>query len=257
MLTQRRLTPEHMDDPNASREDLTVALKFLRMANARLGGTRAALREFQRWAKSWPVGGASAATIRILDIGTGSADIPLAIAQWARAAGYRVHVTAVDRHPLTCELAREHLNAVAGPCAGDIEIVQGDALRLTDRYSPGSFDYAHAGLFLHHLQDIEVVTVLRIMDRLTSRGMIWNDLVRVRFPRLMLWPSLIGAPQIVKHDALVSVQAGFTRAESFDLAARAGWRSPRWRRTLIHRFTLTAGKLPLRHAVNPTASPDR
>ena len=239
MRPPRRLTPEHMDDPDASREDLAVALRYLRMINARLGGTKAALRQFQRWATAWPRDGAP---VRILDIGAGSADIPLAIARWARAAEHRVRITAVDLHPVTCDLAREYLREHGGEAAGDIEIVHGDALRLTDMFESGSFDYVHAGLFLHHLQEIEVMTVLRIMDRLASRGLIWNDLVRVRFPRTMLAPFLIGASAIVKHDAIVSVQAGFTKAEALDLAQRAGWGKPRWRRHLVHRFTLVATK---------------
>jgi len=229
-----------MDDPHASREDLAVALRYLRTINARLGGTTAALRQFERWAQDWPRNGAP---VRILDVGTGSADIPLAIARWARAAGHRVHITAVDLHPVTCDLARAYLREHGGNGGGaDVDIVQGDALRLTDMFESGSFDYAHAGLFLHHLQDIEVMTVLRIMDRLAGRGVIWNDLVRVRFPRTMLAPFLIGAPAIVRHDAIVSVQAGFTKAEAIDLAQRAGWHKARWRRHLVHRFTLVTTK---------------
>lgn len=245
MLTPRRLTPEHMDDPNASREDLAVALEFLRMANARLRGTAAAMRQFRPWLDSHSAGQqqADGEPIRILDVGTGSADIPLAIARWARSRRVRVRITAVDLHPVTCGLAREYLRNAGGEAANDIEIVQGDALKLMDQFAPGSFDYAHAGLFLHHLHDIEVMTVLRIMDRLAKRGMIWNDLVRVRFPRLLLWPTLVGAPAIIKHDAVVSVEAGFRKAEALDLASRAGWKRPRWRRHLVHRFTLVSDKL--------------
>ncbi len=231
-----------MDDPNASREDLAEALRFLRMTNQRLGGTAAALKRFKAWARAGRWEGAS--PVRILDVGTGSADIPLAIARWARSAGLALRITAVDRHPVTCDLARAYLREHGGEAASDIEIVEADALRLMDHFDAGSFDYAHAGLFLHHLADIEVMTVLRIMDRLSVRGMIWNDLVRVPLPRLMLCPVLIGAPAMIRHDALVSVQAGFTRREAIDLAQRAGWRQPRWRRHLIHRFTLVSEKTP-------------
>jgi hypothetical protein len=56
--------------------------------------------------------------------------------------------------------------------------VQADALQIMDRFEAGTFDYAHAGMFLHHLDDLEVMTALRIMHRLAGRGLIWNDLVR-------------------------------------------------------------------------------
>lgn len=254
MLTRRRITAEHMDDPSASREDQVIALRFLRRANARLGGAKAAIGHLKRWAPDWPRATTPAAampspqpssegrgrTMQILDVGTGSADIPVAMVKWARRSGHRVHITAVDRHPVTVDLAREFVRQHG--MENDITIVQGDALRLAQTFEPQSFDYAHAGLFLHHLQDMEVVTVLRTMDSLTRRGVIWNDLVRVRFPRLMMFPILIGAPPKLKHDAIVSVQAAFTKSEAFDLARLAGWHAPQYRRHLVHRFTLVNTK---------------
>jgi SAM-dependent methyltransferase len=234
-FTHRKLSRENMDDPHASRAEIAEALRYLRFINRRMGGVAAALRQFKRWALSWK----KSRTVRILDVGTGSADIPLAIAEWARKRHYSVNITGVDLHPITVELARAHVQQ-----SSDIEIVQADALQLMNVFEPASFDYAHAGLFLHHLQDIEVLTVLRIMDRLTTRGMIWNDLVRWPLPKLWLWPFIMGAPSHVKHDAIVSVQAGFTKREAIDLATRADWKSPRYQRHLIHRFTIVSTKKP-------------
>jgi ubiquinone/menaquinone biosynthesis C-methylase UbiE len=253
MLTGRRLTPEHMDDPHATRAEQVVALKFLRRVNARLGGARAAISHLRRWSKDWPRERAIDArlpspqpspkgrgSVRILDVGTGSADIPLAIVRWARRADHDVHITAIDRHPVTCELAREFIREQGED--ERITVVEADALRLMEMFQPGSFDYAHAGLFLHHLHDVEVMTVLAMMDRLTTRGVIWNDLVRAPLPRLLLCPLLIGAPPKLRHDAIVSVQAGFTKREAIDLAQRAGLRNLRYRRHMLHRFTLASQK---------------
>ncbi len=233
MLTERSLRPELMDDPGADREDLARSLEFIRGVNRRLGGTRAALRHLRRWSRDWPRG----RPVRIIDLGTGSADIPLAIARWAEASGHTVRLTAVDAHPVTLDLARSLVAGRAG-----IELVLADARRLMDRYPPQSFDYAHAGMFLHHLEDVEVMTVLRIMDRLTTRGLIWNDLVRSRVSSLLLRPLLAGRPPMVRHDALASVAAGFTRAETLDLARRVGLEGVEYRRHLFGRFTLTSRK---------------
>jgi hypothetical protein len=111
-------------------------------------------------------------------------------------------------------------------------------------FSADSFEYAHAGMFLHHLADLEVMTVLRIMDRLATRGLIWNDLIRGWIGRLgvRLITRGRGIPDMVRHDAIVSVDAGFTRPEAIDLAQRAGWRRLRYRRHLLHRFTLVSEK---------------
>lgn len=235
VLTARRRVDELMDDPGVDREELAQALAFIRRVNRRLGGVSAALGHLDRWSAQWQRDG----EIRILDVGTGSADIPLAIARWARRRGHRVHITGVDLHETTIELARRH---VAGEQA--VELICADALGLMDRFEPGSFDYVHAGMFIHHLDDIPAVTALRIMDRLAARGVIWNDLVRGWIGRAGVRLLTIGATPIVRHDALVSFDAGFTRAEAMDLALRAGLCEPRYRRHLGYRFTLVTEKVP-------------
>lgn len=229
MLTGRSRIPELMDDPNADQGQLERSLRFIRMVNRRLGGAAAALAPLQRWIGEDPV--------RIIDIGTGSADIPLAISRWAAGAGRRVHVTAVDASPAILEIARRHIGSRV-----DIELVQADALKLMDRFEPGSFDYAHAGMFLHHLDDIDVMTVLRIMDRLTTGGLIFNDLLRGPVERLFIRLLVLGQPAMVRHDAIVSVNAGFTRKEVLAMADRVGLANVRYRKHVFGRFTLVSEK---------------
>jgi ubiquinone/menaquinone biosynthesis C-methylase UbiE len=237
MITKRRLTPERMDDPSAPRAELDEALRYIRMVNQHLGGTAAALGPFKRWSRDWP----KDSTIHLLDVGTGSADIPLAIAEWATRNGFQMKITAVDLHPVTLELAREFAASRGG---SGIEFRQADARKLMEVFEPATFDYAHAGMFLHHLADIDVMTVLRIMDRLTSRGVIWNDLLRGVVGRVGVHILALGrrVSSMVAHDAIVSVNAGFTRREAIELAQRAGLRRITFRRHLLHRFTLVSEK---------------
>ncbi len=233
MLTARRHTPELMDDPNVDRANLEASLRYIRMVNRCLGGVAAVLNHLKRWSAAWPAD----RTIRILDVGTGSADIPLAIANWATASQHRVHITAIDLHETTLSVAREQVGN-----RSDIELVQADARILMDEFEPRAFDYAHAGMFLHHLSDIEVMTLLRIMDRLTTRGVIWNDLIRGPIEKLAVRLLTIRAAAMVKHDAVVSVAAGFTRREVLELAKRVGLEAPSYRRHLFGRFTLVSEK---------------
>ena len=230
----RVITPELMDDPGVDHGELGRSLAYIRGVNRWLGGTRGLLANLRRWSRRWPGG----RPVTLLDIGTGSADIPVAARRWAEGAGFDLRVTGVDLHATTLELARRHTDGVEG-----IELVQGDALRLMDRFSPGSFDYVHAGMFLHHLPFIEVLTVLRIMDRLARAGLVWNDLVRSRTALGLLRPMLLGRPHMVRHDAVASVRAGFTRAEVVDFALRVGIDYARYRTVLAYRFTL-AGEKP-------------
>jgi SAM-dependent methyltransferase len=243
-----------MDSPAASRKDLAEALRFIRIVNRYFGGTAAALWHLRHWLEDWP----RQQPIRMLDVGAGSADIPLAIANWAQTRGYRIHITAIDFQPVTVALAQEHVGR-----RSDITVMQADALKLTDIFGTGSgagrqttvtvdtgggptFHFAHAGMFLHHLGDLQVMTVLRMMDRLTSHGVIWNDLVRSPLGRVgvRLLTRLFAAPAKARHDAIVSVNAGFTKPEAMDLARRAGLTDPRYRRFLWGRFTVASWKGP-------------
>ena len=251
---RRVRTPEIMDDPSVPREDLALSLRYIRAVNRRLSGVAALLDHLRTLARdphfAWPAD----RPLTLLDIATGSADLPIAALRWARSAGLPLRITGVDLHPTTLELAREHIAeqdrahppAVGEPSlAGSIELRQADALRLMDEFKPGSFDVVHAGLFLHHLSELEILTVLRIMDRLATRAVVWNDLVRSRVGYGAIHLLTLGMPRIVRHDATVSVRAGFTKREALDLARRAGWTDPRHRWSLFtHRFTILSTKPP-------------
>lgn len=228
-----------MDDPAADRGQLDRALGYIRAVNKRLGGVRALIGRLERWCQRWPTD----RPITLLDIGTGSADLPLETVRWARRRGFDVRVTGIDVHATTLELAREHIGREPD-LAERIELVRADALELGERFHAGSFDYVHAGLFLHHLSEVRVMTVLSIMDRLASRGIVWNDLVRSPAARGVIHLLTIGREPMVRHDARVSVEAGFTRAEALDLARRLdlGYCTYEWS-LLTHRFTL-AGEKP-------------
>lgn len=232
-LTQRKMIPKLMEDPAAERSELTRALAYLRGVNIRSGRTRALISYLQRQAPDWP----KDRPIRLIDLGTGSADIPLAAVNWAQQAGHDLHVTGIDVHATILDIAREFI--------GDqkkIKLVSANALRLMDHFEPGSFDYAHAGMFLHHLSDIEVMTVLRIMDRLSTRAVIWNDQLRGVAGRIGVRLLTLGAPKMVKHDEVVSVAKGFTKQEAIALAHRADLKKPTYRGHLLQRFTLISEK---------------
>jgi len=233
MLTARQPPPGLMDDPNVDRADLEASLRFIRTVNRRLGGVAAVLNHLKRWSADWP----DDRTIRILDVGTGSADIPLAIANWASTSQHQVHITAVDLHETTLSIAQVHVGN-----RSDIELVQADARNLMDEYEPDSFDYVHAGTFLSRLSDIEVMTVLRIMDRLSARGLIWSDFVRGPIAKLAVRLLAMRARAIVTQDAVASVAAGFTRREALELSKRVGLEKPKYHRHLLGRFTLVSEK---------------
>lgn len=240
---KRMLSAELMDDPDVPSDALGASLAYIRHVNRHLGGVDALVGQLKEWSRHWE----PSQTITLLDIATGSADLPVEAMRWALSEGFDLRITAVDVHEKTLEFARQH---VAQASEGDprigqaIELAQDDARRLMDRYEANSFDYVHAGMFLHHLPEIEVLTVLRIMDRLARRGIVWNDLVRSRVAHVAIRLLTRGQPEIVRHDARVSVEAGFSKAQVRDYARRVDLNYCRYSWSFFNqRFTL-AGEKP-------------
>ena len=231
---QRTLTPELMDDPAVPRRELGRALRYIRGVNRALGGVSALMRHLKAWSARWP----KDRPVTLLDVATGSADLPLAACAWARRAGFDLRVTAIDKHAETLEFARERVGD-----DGAVTLLRVDALEMNERFEAGAFDYVHAGLFLHHLPEEQIVRVLRSMDRAARRGVVWNDLVRSEAGYRVIKLLTIGQPRVVKHDARVSVLAGFTREEAESLARWAGisYAAYSWS-VLAHRFTIAGEK---------------
>lgn len=232
-------TPEIMDQPGVDRAELASALGFLRLVNRRLAGVHSLLKHLERWSVRWPAG----RPVTLLDVATGSADVPVAAVRWARRRGFDLRVTGVDLHETTLELAGEYLRTCPD-VADAITLRRADALALDALFAPRSFDYAHAGLFLHHLPDPLVPKALAQLDLAARAGLVWNDLIRSRRNYLAAHVLTLGRPRILRHDATVSVRAGFTKGEVLAIAEQLGLDFLRFERdVLAQRFTL-AGERP-------------
>lgn len=215
-----------MDGDAADERQIRQALRFIERVNHRLGYSRAIVEQFERFSQGWR----GRPTIRILDLATGSADIPRALLKWADERRVTLRITAVDRHPITARLAAEGL---ADP---RLQIVRADVLDLP--FEPRSFDYTLCAMFLHHLDEEAILRVLRSMNALARRGVVVSDLLRHR--RAWLWIRLLTlfSPAIVRHDAPTSVLQALTREEVLDLRDRAGLGYAAYERRFAHRFIL-------------------
>ncbi|MEO6437294.1 MAG: methyltransferase domain-containing protein [Tepidisphaeraceae bacterium] len=231
-LATRRREAEWMDAPEADPVLLERSLRFIRRVNRLFGYTRATLWHLERFSRRWKPG----ETIRLIDFATGSGDVPLAIARWATKRGLDVEIIGVDLHERTCDAAR-----AATRHEPRIRIVHSDVLALP--FEAGSFDYALSSMFLHHLDDEQIVAVLRAMDRVARRGILAADLLRRR--RAYAWISLftLFSNPMLRHDARVSVAQALSEPEVLDLATQAGVSYARLHRHSAHRFVL-AGEKP-------------
>jgi len=100
LLPERRRGPELIDLPNEnySLSEYAGNLADIRKVNRFLGGCHTTLRHFSSLVPA--DAGAWARPIKVLDVATGSADIPAAIVEWARRQGIQVEVTAIDNDPI-------------------------------------------------------------------------------------------------------------------------------------------------------------
>jgi ubiquinone/menaquinone biosynthesis C-methylase UbiE len=214
-LRRRQELTELMDDPGVDKAALATSLRFIRGVNRWLGGTRAVLGHVKRWSRRWNAD----QEVTFLDVATGSADIPLALVRWARPRGFRVRVVGLDLHATTLELAREHVNRFAEKDA--ITLVRGDALALP--FADRSIDYVMCSMFLHHLSDADAARAVSEMVRVARRGVIVNDLRRTWFARAGIFLLTLFADPVDKHDARVSVQKAWVRAEVEAWREHAPW----------------------------------
>ena len=198
-----------LDDPAA----LAGNLRDLRRINRWLGGAALSSAAIQALA-------AHRAEMTLLDVGTGGADIPLALLARARRNGRRMTVVAIDSRPEV--LAAAVLTNPSSATSDRLELHVGDGRSLP--YPDRSFDVAHASLLLHHLDPVGAVELLREMARVARLGVVVNDLDRSRLGLLGAWlfGHLLTANRFTRRDAPLSVRRAYRPAETIQLLRAAG-----------------------------------
>ena len=227
-ITARDLRQEMMDDPALDEAEHARALRGLRFLN-RISGTAAALWRSIRPLAAAPGHGA----VRVLDIATGSGDIPLMLARMAHRDGLSLSIEACDASERAVRIAE--LNASK---AGEtVRFFRLDAVQ--DRI-PGEYDVVMCSLFLHHLEAEHVVEVLYKMRSAARRLLLVSDLNRTRAGYLLAWAAtrLFTRSPVVRTDALLSVRAAFEIEEMELLAEEAGLRGAKIRPSWPCRFQL-------------------
>jgi SAM-dependent methyltransferase len=200
-----------MDLPGQPRELLLGDLRNLRFINRYLGCHRNALRGIARTLR-----GSKTQSFTLLDVGTGSADIPARIARWARGKKIDCRISGLEREATTAEQAAAETRAMA-----EISIVRGDA--LAQPFKAQSFDFVMASQLLHHFPDDQIVALLRAWSLLARRAVIVNDLVRhpLAYYGIRLLTRSLTSNVMTLTDAPLSVKRALTMGEWRALFRRA------------------------------------
>jgi len=223
---------ERLDGPLDDRRALVGNLRDLARVNRRLGGIDLTAAAIDALAPGL-------AAISVLDVGTGAADIPLALIERGRARGRLVTVTGIDSRPEVLAAAAQADPRVT--MTRELALHVGDGRALP--YPDDAFDVAHSSMVVHHMDPSDACGLLAEMGRVARRGVVVNDLVRGRWRWLGAWllSHLLTRNPFTRHDAPLSVRRAYTVGELTALLAAAGLRvEGRFDGAFGHRVALVA-----------------
>jgi 2-polyprenyl-3-methyl-5-hydroxy-6-metoxy-1,4-benzoquinol methylase len=211
-VTRRHRQPEIMDQPDLAAERHFEALHGLERINRWSGSARLLWRPILLLARKSLV-----QPLRLLDVATGSGDVPIRIWHNARHAGLELQVAGCDRSPRAVDYARRSARA----CQAGVHFFPWDVIQ---KGVPGEYDIVTCSLFLHHLGEEQAIELVRAMAGAARHLLLINDLVRSRAGYVLayLGTRVLSTSDIVHTDGPRSVQAAFTVEELLGLARRAG-----------------------------------
>ena len=113
MFDSRATATEFLDRPDCDPTLAAASYRFMETVNARFGG----IRIVRRFLAAETAGRHARVPLRILDIGSGSCDIPLAVSRWARRHGIPLHFTCLEMADFAIDMARQRLaRRATRPC---------------------------------------------------------------------------------------------------------------------------------------------
>jgi 2-polyprenyl-3-methyl-5-hydroxy-6-metoxy-1,4-benzoquinol methylase len=203
---------EMMDRPQPVSPELERDLERLRQLNRWFGSYHLASTFIRRWIMP-------GARMRVVDLATGSGDIPRLLVDHARMIGAQIEIDAVDQQAATLEIARS--------LSGKYPEISYHAANILEWDRPQGYDIAFCSLVLHHLSDGDAVKLLQRCRALSKRFVLVSDLRRGLLLRIGVYmlTALIFREPMTRFDARLSAQRAFSFAEMRELAIQAGWKN--------------------------------
>jgi SAM-dependent methyltransferase len=191
------------------------------LANRLFGGVHAVQAELAPWLRQ------SGPAATLLDVGTGTGDIPERLRKLAASDSVSLQVFGLDGRLELVKATREW--PVAGVC--------GDALALP--FAARAFDFVICSQVLHHFAFEDAHQLVREMHRVARRRVVIADLRRSWVAAAGLWlvSFPLGFHKVSRHDGVVSILRGFDGSELRDLVRNAVGVVPEVRRRRGWRVT--------------------
>jgi len=215
---KRSTEKEMMDLPGNPKALLVEDLRNLRIINRYLGGYRGVIKGLRR-----SVNQDRMRRFSLLDVGTGSADIPRVIVQWARNHGIEARVVALEPDLVTAEEAAHQTQDYP-----EITVIRADG--MAPPFHAVSFDFVMASQMLHHFPEDKIIALLKTWSGLARKAILVSDLVRdpLAYYGIRLITRLFTRNEMTRFDGPLSVRRALTINE---------WRSL-FREAALGRFRL-------------------
>jgi SAM-dependent methyltransferase len=207
-LTPSPVGTELLDDPGADPAIVAESLRNISRSNRWFGGTSAVRYGLSRVLAGVPRG----SRLTLLDLGTGSGDLPRRAAAWAARREVRLRSTGLELSRVAAGLARAGGVPCMVGCAGSPPLRE------------KSVDLVLASQLLHHLAPDSAVRLLRTCDRLARLGVVIADLRRGRLAPIAfrIGAAALRFDRYTLVDGLTSIRRGYTAGELRALLAAAG-----------------------------------
>ena len=201
---------EMMDRDQPAPAELERDLERIRQLNRWFGSYHLVLGFIRNWIRP-------ADKLRVVDLATGSGDIPRLIVDYARKISAKVEIDALDRQHATLEIAQR--------LSADYPEISYREANILEWNSVESYDITLCTLALHHFGNEDAVRLLRRCCQVSKRFVLVSDLRRSFYlvAGVCLLNMLIFREAMTRHDARLSAIRAFSFSEMRDLALRAGW----------------------------------
>jgi len=173
----------------------------------------------------------------VLDVGAGSGELLRSVSEFAENTGRSVFSVGLDLNETSTKTV-----AADSAAFNSIFAIRGDALRLP--FCDGAFDYAMCSLFMHHLNDEQIVAALREMSRVSRRGIHVIDLHRhpAAYAFYKLFCLGFGISPLVREDGSLSILRGFKPSELRSLSGLFGMEISKVERKMPFRVVMCGKK---------------
>ncbi|HYO22786.1 MAG TPA: methyltransferase domain-containing protein [Flavisolibacter sp.] len=209
---QRSYKKELLDGNDIPFKDIKRNMQELDFINRKLGGHDITLDGIVALIQQTPTFNRQ---LKIVEIGCGGGDNLRAVNEWAQYIKMPVALLGIDLNADCIAFAQSQKRNK------DIQFIHSDYGLTAFETKP---DIIFSSLFCHHFTDQELVKQLQWMKEKSKVGFFINDLHRhpLAYHSIKLLTRLFSKSYLVKNDAPLSVQRGFTRADWQRLFRQAG-----------------------------------